>query len=350
MSEITYSSAEEFCLHCPLGECIYDLDCDDAKYRDIKCPLEDALTEERIARESNPDLPRLKTYEQPQIADTLEMVEKLNKEIKAAAATLGRDEARYLVKLYYQMQGYRIASNNQIRAIVKDSVARHEEEHTDFDDKSHAVLSFFAKQFEILEKQVKSMLAVFVAAQPIGRWLISIKGIGPVIAAGLIAHIDINKCETAGAIWRFAGLDPTAEWKKGQKRPWNADLKVLCWKAGESFIKVQNIDDDTYGHLYAQRKRVEIIRNEHLEFADQAAEKLEKFNIGKDTIAYKYYSKGKLPPGHIKQRASRWAVKLFLAHLFEVWYRLEKKKEPPMPYPIAILGHAHKIEPPPMVG
>jgi hypothetical protein len=44
----------------------------------------------------------------------------------------------------------------------------------------------------------------------------------------LLARIDIVKAPTAGHIWRYAGLDPTVRWNKGEKRPWNAGLKVLC--------------------------------------------------------------------------------------------------------------------------
>lgn len=56
----------------------------------------------------------------------------------------------------------------------------------------------------------------------------SIHGIGPVISAGLLAHIDIHRAVTVGHIWRFAGLDPSVKWLKKTKRPWNAGLKVLC--------------------------------------------------------------------------------------------------------------------------
>jgi hypothetical protein len=36
-------------------------------------------------------------------------------------------------------------------------------------------------------------------------------------------------------------------------------------------------------------------------------------------------------------------VKLFLAHYHEVAYKDHYKTEPPLPYAIAHLGHAHKI-------
>ena len=56
------------------------------------------------------------------------------------------------------------------------------------------------------------------------------------ISAGLMANIDITKVQTAGQIQAFAGLDPTREWNKGEKRPYNARLKALCWKIGQCFI------------------------------------------------------------------------------------------------------------------
>jgi hypothetical protein len=174
----------------------------------------------------------------------------------------------------------------------------------------------------------------------------SIVGIGPVISAGLAAHIDVTRSNTVGHIWRFAGLDPTVEWKKGEKRPWNASLKCLCWTIGESFVKVSGRPDDFYGQLYLQRKQIEQQRNEAGGLADQAARKLERFKIGKDTDAYKAYAAGKLPPAHIHARAKRWAVKLFLAHYHHVAWTMATGTPPPKPYVISILGHADMIMPP----
>jgi hypothetical protein len=53
-----------------------------------------------------------------------------------------------------------------------------------------------------------------------------------------------------------------------------------------------------------------------------------------------------LPPGHIHERAKRYAVKLFLSALHEVWYYYRYGTRPPKPYPITHLGHAHYMPPP----
>lgn len=257
-------------------------------------------------------------------------LEKLSKDLKLSAKILGAHEARFLVDTYYQMQNNRIRSNNQVRSMSKDG-------------EPVELLDWTAEQSQMLENQIKLALKSYAESSEIGRWAMSICGIGPVIAAGLIANIDIEKAETAGAIWRFAGIDPTIKWEKGKKRPFNANLKTLCvFKLGESFVKVSNNDRDIYGKIYAERKQLEQQRNEAGEFADQAKAKLEKYNIGKTTDAYKWYSEGKLPPAHIHARARRYAVKIFLSHFWEKWRTIEGLPVP-NPFAIDILGHAHRI-------
>ena len=180
-----------------------------------------------------------------------------------------------------------------------------------------------------------------------GAWMREIKGIGPVLSAGLLAHIDITKAAHVGHIYSFAGLAPGKVWKKGQKRPWNADLRKLCWLVGESFVKVSGKEDALYGRLYAEKKLQLVEQNEAGEFKEAAEHVLETKNIGKTTDAYKAYIKGKLPKAHVHARARRWTVKIFLAHLHQRWYEQHFNKPAPEPFPFAHLGHADKIEPPP---
>lgn len=262
----------------------------------------------------------------------LEPIARLTKDIATAARTLSQAEARFLVDAYYQMQENRIRADAQVRALTES----HE---------PHAVLNWLAKQSESLENQVKRALARYAESDKLGEWALSVKGIGPVITAGLLAHIDIAKAPTVGHIWRFAGLDPTMTWEKGKKRPWNASLKTLCWKIGKSFVMVSKQEDAVYGRIYRERKEYEIRRSEAGELKEQAAAMLERKKFGKDTQARGHYEAGHLPPAHLEARAKRYAVKLFLAHYHEVGFTLMYGKPPPLPYPIAHLGHVHKIEP-----
>ena len=314
-------------------------------------------------------------------------VKKLNKELKTQLASLTQHQARLLVDEYYLLQKHRIATENQVRMLAEK-------------DEAADIIMHFAGEYSVLENEMKNALHLYAKGDPVGQWALSITGIGPVLAAGLLAHIDMAKAKTAGNIWSYAGLTNEREWlgaeksreivnrlmdggksidtgllhkisaetgwpikyleenttdaKTGKisktalvkaisKRPWNASLKELCWKIGESFVKVSNNEKDVYGKIYQARKANEQRKNENGDYSSQAEEKLRKYRIGESTDAYKAYSAGMLPPAHIHSRAKRYAVKLFLAHWHHVahWHKLGEA--PPNPYPIAILGHADEI-------
>ncbi len=267
------------------------------------------------------------------LIETRDVVQRLSRDLVKAACSLSIDEARFLVDAYYQIQENRKTAGNHARVLAETK-------------EPHGVIQWLFDQNDTVEKQIKRALDSWTDSIPAARWAKSIVGIGPVISAGLAAHFDGSRATTVGHIWRFAGLDPTVEWKKGQRRPWNPALKTLCWKIGESFVKVSGREGDFYGKLYIQRKQVEQGRNDSGALADQAARKLERFNIGKSTDAYKAYAGGTLPPAHIHARAKRWAVKLFLAHYHHVAWTLATGTPPPKPYVISILGHADFIAPP----
>lgn len=253
----------------------------------------------------------------------MEPLVKLTRDVKAAAATLSHGEARFLVNTYYMLQGDRIRSQHQERQLI----AREE---------PHEVLGWFANNAGVLERNIKSSLGVYADAHRVGRWSQSILGIGPIIAAGLLAHIDITMAPSVGHIWSFAGLNPDRKWEKKTKRPWNADLKTLCWKIGESFVKVSGNEHDTYGKLYIERKAYERGRSERGELAEEAARALAEKKYRDDTKAKAAYLQGRLPDGHLHARAKRWTVKLFLSHWHYVAYEVHYGRPPANPY---ILEH-----------
>lgn len=283
-------------------------------------------------------------------------VTRLSRDLAKAAETMTTQEARFLVDLYYQMQDQRIRVHAQIREMAKIA-------------EPHSVFGWLADQSETLENQIKRALGRFVSKHEIGPWLTATCGIGDVIAAGLIAHIDIEKAPTAGHIWSYAGIVPGQVWEKGQKRPWNADLKRLTYLIGESFVKLQANENSYYSKIFADRKAQEWRKNLAGEFSSLATASLEKKNFGDDTFAKKWLTGmycgidttkspmvgidatpdrpgiKMLPPAHVHARARRYAVKLFLAHFQQRWFEIHFGRPAPLPYPIAHMGHAHVIEP-----
>ena len=335
----------------------------------------------------------------------LDPLVRLSRDLKRAAIELGDDEARYLVDYYYTWQEARKRAVNMARSFRDEEIAPGNE--------PHAIINWLATNTDSMEKLIKGALDVYADSKDNGVWCKSITGIGPVITAGLMAHIDITKAPTLGHIWRFAGLDPSSSWlgregatklvsdvvgrgttitnehveqlarlsnrkvanlrnqilqmggsewndsdddnavvitrasviKALAKRPWNAELKTLCWKIGESFVKFQNHPNDFYGKLYVSRKAYEHERNNNGQYAQRAAQKLIDTNIRKREVR-EVYESGMLTDGHIHSSAKRWVTKLFLAHFHHVTYETYYGEEPPKPYVLDRLGHVHVIAPP----
>ncbi len=263
----------------------------------------------------------------------MDPITRLSKDMKDAAIILKDEEARFLVDYYYMMQKDRIRANNQIRSMAED-------------EEPHELLVWLSENTAVLERNIKSALQVYAESTPTGKWALSNHGIGPVITAGLSAHIDIEKATSPSCVWSFAGLNPTAVWRKGEKRPWNAKLKTLCWHIGESFKRTHSSEKSFYGPLYAKRKALEVERNDAGENAEAAAETLKAKKIGKSTDAFKHYTAGKLPPARLDLRACRFATKIFLVHFWQVLYEDTFKKPAPSPWIIAHGGHVDMIEVP----
>jgi hypothetical protein len=265
------------------------------------------------------------------------------------------------------MQDFRIQLNNQTKALDRDA------KKADADPEPHDALDWTLTQFTTLEGEVGKFLKHYTENHPLSWFFERTIGIGPVLAAGLLAHIDIRKAPTAGHIWRFAGLDPTQTWEKKTKRPWNAELKKLCWKVGDSFVKFSNHPNGFYGRIYRERKAYEWQRNLAGGNAENAAKAMERKRFGASTDAHAWLSGqcdpekardllelgqpvsaaacagdgvAMLPPAQIDARARRYAVKIFLSHMQECWWEQEYGEKPPKPFAIAALGHAHYIQPP----
>ena len=267
-----------------------------------------------------------------------ELVERLKRDVIAALKSgemkMSRDEIRYLVDTYYQIQKVRQQSGNQ-------EFAQSKEPEPCF------VVSYLHDQLTVLENQLVRVFDAWTDQHRVGVWAKEQYGIGPVIAAGLLAHIDIEKAPHVGHILSFAGQVPPdlIKWEKGQKRPFNLKLKVLCWKIGDSFCKFSGRDECYYGKLYRKRKELEVQNNESGGNAECAKATLEKKKI-REKATRLCYDNGKLPPGRVDLRARRWAVKIFLSHWHMVAYWDRWHVVPPMPYPIAHLGHADLLMPP----
>lgn len=207
------------------------------------------------------------------------------------------EEVKHLVSQYFRMQEHRMAFTSQVRTLKKEG-------------KETALLEEYAGKLQEIEKDLYKELARWVCGERLWKeFLKDVKGIGPVIAAGTLRMVDINKAQHVSSLWKFAGMDVTAEGKaprltRGQKTTWNPQMRMLCWKIARSFLMLGS----PYREVYDKRKEHE--EREH-----------------KD-----------LRPIQIHIRAQRYMVKMFLKDLWVAWRTLEGLPVTE-PYVIAKLGH-----------
>jgi len=310
-------------------------------------------------------------------------------DLKKAASNMTNDEARFLVNRYYDVQNDRKAYKSQ-----SDSLGKAGE--------PTILVNWMAQQMASTENHIKKYLDAWSDESIVGKWAKSNFGIGPVISAGLLAHIDISKAPHVSHIYSYAGLNPAQLWLGKEraelvvsevvgknrivtdddliaianltgrnfqrlkelaadeegiikraalravlaKRPWNSDLKTLCYKIGDCIVKFCNSPKSFYGPIYRARKDREIEANINGMFREQAEYILATKNFSKDTEAKKAYEAGMLPPAHIHQRAARFATKVFLAHWHQVAFESTFHTPASLPYVNAVLGHSDYTLPP----
>lgn len=255
--------------------------------------------------------------------------DRFSRDVRNLTESLDQASARKIVDAYYTLQENRMAFAAQTRELEKQG-------------SPHELVALLYDGLYRMEKALKRPLEQFAGSTTEGKWALEQYGIGPVLAAGLLAHIDITKAPTAGSVWRYAGLDPTQTWEKGQKRPFNAELKTLCWKIGQSFMKFSGKEDCFYGQLYKQDKARRIEKNNAGDYADFAKSILEKKNFKVNQTRAKLET-GKLSDAQIDAQARRFAVKIFLSHYHAVAYQAHHGTPAPRPYIIAHGDHVHEI-------
>ena len=323
---------------------------------------------------------------------------KLTTDIKTKLYNLeniSKEEVRTLTNLYYQVQDERKALIEQIRSIDNGKASKGENNNVNL-----LILNYTLSNISTLEAGIFDALSIVIESSELGRWLTSIIGVGPAIAAGLMSYFDIEGRNYSSQFISYAGLNDNnrpwlgreastkivnevlngeknitddhvysiaakSQWSYDYLRnkaydyekgkwskdkiikacsiiPYNKQAKMLMWKAGESFHWKMNSPDSLYGSLFNEYKVLEIQKNESGANAEYAKTRVN--TVGKGTNAYKAYAAGMIPDAQINARASRKVQKVFLSHVFEEMYRIRYEKVPPRFYALEHLEGAHNIE------
>lgn len=250
-----------------------------------------------------------------------------------SSPSAARIRLRYAVRYFYDLQRLRIQSAG--RYLPKGDAAQIEMSESD--------QVFFARtssNLNALEKQALKEVAGLLAHFPISEWLLAQRGLGPTMAAVIISSFDINRANTASALWAVSGLNvvdgkaprPT----KGEKLKYNAWLrtKMVGVMAG-NFLKTGSSWRQFYDD-YKHRKQTQIVP------VCAACEGVGR--KGKELCSNCKGGKSPAPwgksDGHRHNAALRYMVKMFLAELYVQWRTLEGLPVRPS-YQEEYLGHVH---------
>lgn len=350
------------------------------------------------------DQPLDKFYDPDQMQLTLDGLASISKEVKQSIAFVNDEQIRIIIDSYYQTQAIRKATANQLRAFKqgKDNVDENQllaiewllKDSQNRENQIKKMISEYVKSIPLCEwvMKIKGIGPVIAAnlwsyidmnkCRHANQFLSyagmndnNVPWIGKEKATKIVDEaykyfgMESSDKVTEDVILRVTvatgrknsdtvrnGFNNHREKAKSNTSdkqvlikylsmpPYNTQLKTLCFLIGDSFCKNSN-RGSLYGRLYKERKALEIMKNENLEYKEQAERLLAEKTYTKGTDTYKCLIQGKLSPAHIDQRAKRWAVKIFLTHFFEACYIYTYNEKPPVIFPIAHMGHVDYIKP-----
>lgn len=190
----------------------------------------------------------------------------------------------------------------------------------DVDGQQRELVERYFNDFQRIEDNLNRDIAAMVAEEPFYPIVTSIKGIGPGLAAKLVAAIDIERAPTVSSLWRYAGYgvrvsddgspDKADRKVKGEKLRYNQRLRRDCFLVGASFLKCQS----PYSPLYYKYK--ELYERDRPDWTRM----------------------------HRHLAALRRMIKIFLQHYW-ITCRAFHGLSLSQPYVHAVLGHTHYYAP-----
>ena len=183
------------------------------------------------------------------------------------------------------LQKSRIQFGNRISAIERGS--------DQADGATNELITRWQERFDALEAEADRDIAALVKDRPIVKAMTQVRGVGFLLAAKVVAMIDIERAATVSALWRYCGyavMDGERERPtKGEKLHYNSRLKTTCYLVGTSFLR----SNSPYRKIY--------------------------------DLAREYYAANRpdWTEGHRHNAAMRKMIKVWLAHLWVIWRTLE---------------------------
>ena len=125
------------------------------------------------------------------------------------------------------------------------------------------------------ERELRAGFATLLEGHPAWDWLRQVRGIGPTLAARLLARLRIERAPTPSAFWRYCGLGTDAvtavdaggirgatrvaqpRLRRGERSTYSPTAKAVCYLIGLSLMR----QGSAYKAYYQERRaRLEVTR------------------------------------------------------------------------------------------
>lgn len=258
---------------------------------------------------------------------------------------MNQEYVKLVVRRLYDAQKLRIQSDLRLQRLIREEIVLKEDAERIF-EKARKLEEDTEKEYAtIVWREIKDCPVVV-------EWLGKVRGIGPRLAGLLVALIgDIQRFPTTSKLWAYAGLHVidgrAAKREKGKKANWSDELKTTCWKIGKSFVKCGGPYRELYD-TYKQYLIVREVKNGNIIWSTDDKGKKKIAHAKKELMAdpdLKCPEKPEWTMGRIDNMATRRTVKIFLSHLWQVWYEIDGLPCPTGPFVGDRLGHESMIDP-----
>ncbi len=245
-----------------------------------------------------------------------------------------KQRLREAVRFFYDLQKLRIQQGNRAGS-----------ETIMIDDKDREFHDTRSTTLSQLEKNELKNIKRLCRTEAMWTWLEKQRGIGPTMAGVLLSEIDIRRCGTVSALWKFCGLDvqggSAPRRTKGQKLTYNSWLRTkVVGVAADCMIKAGS---DWREHYDNYKLRKQSMSLETCMGCGGTKKALKGDNKGKKCKNCKGTG-GPAPwgesDGHRHRAALRYMMKKFLQAMWIEW-RTQEGLPVPEPYAVAVLGRAH---------
>ncbi len=284
----------------------------------------------------------------------------MKKEKITISARAIKNNLRLLVKNYYDYQAMRVRMDNRIQ-LKKDGTEMKDHPKNDKafivekDDKNYMVLKESAEQAKMQEDMLENYIAKLVKSTDLWQnFLVNVKGCGPLMAAVIIAEIDIEKAAMVSQIWSYAGISPGTtcgrKWNKDKTEIIKTETLIPQDRLSPGFLSPYNqwLRTKLLGVLAASmvKSQSEYAINYYYSLHTPKARKAELGEGRLDIEENIYVKTGKMwkdeSEGHRNNAAKRYMIKMFLKDLYVAWRTLEglPVREP---YQEEYLGHKHHV-------